>query len=130
MLKNSEMKQKESSMLTHLEQFAGTSRHNPAILDASLIGDGLGELAARGLLIVRTDTGEAWITQDGLEAMGLPATGDRETRRLERFVSRVMDGVLFDPGTMDLVRAEVSEGVARRMDERRRRRMERNRRQR
>ena len=124
------MKQKENSMLTHLEQFAGTSRHNPAILDASLIGDGLGELAARGLLIVRTDTGEAWITQDGLEALGLPATGDRETRRLERFVSRVMDGVLFDLGTMDLVRAEVSEGVARRMEERRRRRMERNQRQR
>ena len=41
-----------------------------------------------------------------------------------------MDGVLFDPGTMDLVRAEVSEGVARRMEERRRRRMERNQRQR
>ena len=54
-LKNSEMKQKENSMLTHLEQFAGTSRHNPAILDASLVGEGLGELAARGLLIVRTD---------------------------------------------------------------------------
>lgn len=124
------MIQNENSMLTHLEQFAGTSRHNPAILDASLVGDGLGELAARGLLIVRTDTGEAWITQDGLEALGLPATGDRETRRLERFVSRVMDGVLFDPGTMDLVRAEVSEGVARRMEERRRRRMERNQRQR
>ena len=116
------MIQNENSMLTHLEQFAGTSRHNPAILDASLVGDGLGELAARGLLIVRTDTGEAWITQDGLEALGLPATGDGETRRLERFVSRVMDGVLFDPGTMDLVRAEVSEGVARRMEERRRRR--------
>ena len=124
------MIQNENSMLTHLEQFAGTSRHNPAILDASLVGDGLGELAARGLLIVRTDTGEAWITQDGLEALGLPATGDRETRRLERFVSRVMDGVLFDPGTMDLVRAEVSEGVARRMEERRRRRMGRNQRQR
>ena len=120
------MKQKENSMLTHLEQFAGTSRHNPAILNASLIGDGLGELAARGLIIVRPDTDEAWITQDGLEALGLPATGDRETRRLERFVSRVMDGVLFDLGTMDLVRAEVSEGVARRMEERRRRRMERN----
>ena len=113
-------------MLTHLKQFAGTSRHNPAILNASLIGDGLGELAARGLIIVRPDTDEAWITQDGLDALGLPATGDGETRWLERFVSRVMDGVLFDPGTMDLVRAEVSEGVARRMEERRRRRMERN----
>ena len=124
------MIQNENSMLTHLEQFAGTSRHNPAILDASLVGDGLGELAARGLLIVRTDTGEAWITQDGLEALGLPATGDRETRRLERFVSLAMDGVLFGPGTMDMVRAEASEEAARRMEERRRRRMERNQRQR
>ena len=120
----------DSSMLTHLEQFAGTSRHNPAILDASLIGDGLGELASRGLLIVRPDTGEAWITQDGLDALGLTATGDGETRRLERFVSVAMGGVLFGPGTMDMVRAEASEGAARRMEERRRRRMERNQRQR
>ena len=124
------MTQNENSILTHLKQFAGTSRHNPAILDASLIGDGLGELAARGFLIVRPDTGEAWITQDGLGALGLPETSDGETRRLERFVSRVMDGVLFDPGTMDLVKAESSERVARRMEERRRRRMERNQQQR
>ena len=119
------MNQKKNSMLTHLEQFAGTSRHNPAILDASLVGDGLGELAAKGFLIVRPDTGEAWITQDGLDALRLPATGDGETRRLERFVSVAMDGVLFGPGTMDMVRAEASEEAVRRMEERRRRRMER-----
>ena len=55
----------EKNILSHLKQFAGTSRHNPAILDASLVGDGLRELASEGLLVVRTDTGEAWITQDG-----------------------------------------------------------------
>ena len=116
------MIQNDSSMLTHLEQFAGTSRHNPAILDASLVGDGLGELAARGFLIVRPDTREAWMTQDGLDALGLPATDDGETRRLERFVSMAMDGVLFGPGTMDLVRAEAYERTSRRMEERKRRR--------
>ena len=120
----------DSSMLTHLEQFAGTSRHNPAILDASLIGDGLGELASRGLLIVRPDTGEAWITQDGLEALGLPVLGNEEDRRLERFIGQVMDGVLFDPETMAQVKSESAERSNKRRAERRKRILERNRRNR
>ena len=122
------MNQNENSTLSHLRMFAGTSRRNPAILDATLIGDGLRELASEGLLIIKTDTGEAWITQDGLEALGLLATDNGETRRLERFVGRVMDGVLFDPDTMAKVKSEASERMARRMEELKRRRMEKNRR--
>lgn len=120
----------EKNILSHLKQFAGTSRHNPAILDAFLVGDGLRELASEGLLVVRTDTGEAWITQDGLEALELPASADRETRRLERFVGQVMDGVLFGPDTMAQVKTEASERMAKRMEERRIRMMEKNSRQR
>lgn len=124
------MTQNENNILSHLKQFTGTSRHNPAILDASLLGEGLWKLAALGFLIVRPKTGEAWITQDGLEALGCPASADVEARRLERFVGRVMDGILFDPGTMALVRAEASERMEERIEERRRIRMDRNRKQR
>ena len=114
--------------LSHLMQFAETSRHNPVILNATLIGDGLGELAAEGLLIINTSTGEAWITQDGLEALGLPVLGNEEDRRLERFIGQVMDGVLFDPETMAQVNSESAERLNRRLEERRRRILERNRR--
>ena len=116
--------------LSHLMQFAGTSRHNPAILNATLIGDGLGELAAEGLLIIKTSTGEAWITQDGLEALGLPVLGNEEDRRLERFIGQVMDGVLFDPETMAQVKSESAERSNKRLEERRKKILERNRRNR
>ena len=116
--------------LSHLMQFAGTSRHNPAILNATLIGDGLGELAAEGLLIIKTSTGEAWITQDGLKALGLPAPGDDEDRLLERFIGQVMDGVLFDPETMAQVKSESAERSNKRLEERRKKILERNRRNR
>lgn len=111
-------------------QFAGTSRHNPAILNATLIGDGLRELAAEGLLIIKTSTGEAWITQDGLEALGLPVLGNEEDRRLERFIGQVMDGVLFDPETVAQVKSESAERSNKRLEERRKKILERNRRNR
>lgn len=103
-------------LISTLQQFAGTAEQ-PVKLNIRSLDKDIQELIYEGYLIISKSTGETWITQLGLNALGIPYSANEATKRLEGFISSLWGGVV--PGLEDYeeVKRESSERRAQRLEE-------------
>lgn len=103
-------------LIPTLQQFAGTVEQ-PVKLDIGSLDKDIQELIYEGYLIISKSTGETWITQLGLDALGIPSSANDATRRLEEFVDSLWGGFVPSLEDYEEVKRERSEHMAKRLEE-------------
>ena len=83
-------------LISKLQYYADTTIDKPKSIDQELMDDDIQDLLYLGCLIFIEKSNAIFITQIGLEELGLPPSAGEGTRQMEEFVTAVWHGVLPD----------------------------------